>query len=65
MIANEGYGRDPLSFFQREDQLENEVYSKLKEVLEAEADPGQIEMLPKMSFAMIKPDAYLRGLAPI
>ena len=65
MMTNEGYKKDPLSFFQREDQLENEVYSKLKEMLEAEADPGQIEMLPKMSFAMIKPDAYLRGLAPI
>ncbi|MGY0288047.1 MAG: hypothetical protein DSO07_06100 [Thermoproteota archaeon] len=64
MKMEEGYSRDPLSFFYREDQLENEVYSKLKEMLEAEADPGQIKMLPKISFAMIKPDAYLRGLAP-
>lgn len=65
MLRKEGHRGDPLSFFRREDQLENEVYGKLREMLEAEADPGQIEMLPRMSFAMIKPDAYLRGLAPV
>ncbi len=57
-------GKDPLSYFDREDPLERDVYLKLREKVEEEADPGEIEQLPRFSFAMIKPGAYLRGLAP-
>ncbi len=56
--------KDPLSYFDREDPLEKDVYLKLMEMIEEEADPGEIELLPRFSFAMIKPGAYLRGLAP-
>lgn len=56
--------RDPLSYFDREDELERPVFSKLKEEFLSNAEEEHISLLPKMTFAMIKPDAFVRGLAP-
>ncbi len=55
---------DPLSYFSREDKVEEPVFAELKEEFLSEADEEHISSLPKMTFAMIKPDAFVRGLAP-
>lgn len=55
---------DPLSYFDREDEIERPVFARLKEEFLSEADEDHINMLPKITFAMIKPDAFVRGLAP-
>ncbi len=55
---------DPLSYFSREDEVERPVFAELKEEFLSEADEDHVSSLPKMTFAMIKPDAFMRGLAP-
>ena len=56
--------RDPLSYFDRDDPLEREVFSRLKESFLSEADDEHIKALDSLSFALVKPDAFARGLAP-
>ncbi len=53
---------DPLTYFDREDEVEREEYAKLKEEFLSLADNAHIEVLPKITFAMVKPDAFVRGL---
>ncbi len=53
-----------LSFFSREDPVEREVYEKLKEELLKSASEEDLKNLSKLVFAMIKPAAFARGLAP-
>ncbi|MDK2372138.1 MAG: nucleoside-diphosphate kinase [Candidatus Korarchaeota archaeon] len=55
---------DPLSYFEREDEVERPVFAELKDKFTSEADEEHISSLPKMTFAMVKPDAFVRGLAP-
>ncbi len=53
---------DPLSYFDREDEVEKEEYARLKEEFLSAADDHHISVLPKITFAMVKPDAFVRGL---
>ncbi len=55
---------DPLSYFDREDEIERPVFAELREKFLSEADDEHVASLPKMTFAMVKPDAFVRGLAP-
>ncbi len=55
---------DPLSYFDREDEVERETFAELKERFAAEASPRHIRELPNFTFALIKPGCYARGLAP-
>jgi len=54
----------PLDFFSREDPLEREVYTNLKSKVMDLSKENQLKDLPKLVFAMIKPAAFVRGLAP-
>lgn len=53
-----------LSHFDRRDPLEREVFSRLKESFLSEADDEHVKALESFTFALIKPDAFARGLAP-
>ncbi|HDI86141.1 MAG TPA: hypothetical protein ENF83_01875, partial [Candidatus Korarchaeota archaeon] len=55
---------DPLSYFDREDEVERQVFAELKERFIAEASPRHVQELPNFTFALIKPGCYARGLAP-
>lgn len=55
---------DPLSYFDREDEVERETFAELKERFTAEASPRHIRELSNFTFALIKPGCYARGLAP-
>ncbi len=52
------------SYFERRDPIERQVFMDLRERFLSEADDEHIRSLPYFSFAMIKPDAFARGLAP-
>lgn len=54
---------DPLAYFDREDEIEKPVFAELRENFLSEADDEHVSSLPKMTFAMVKPDAFVRGLA--
>ncbi len=63
-IQGEGALRSPLDYFSRKDQFENKVYKDLKrEVLQLSTEK-QLKNLHGLVFAMIKPAAFTRGLAP-
>lgn len=53
-----------LDFFSREDPFENEVYTNLKKEVMELSKENQLKNLHKLVFAMIKPAAFARGLAP-
>ena len=53
-----------LSYFERRDPIEREVFMDLRERFLSEAEDEHIKSLQYFSFAMIKPDAFARGLAP-
>lgn len=55
---------DPLIYFERGDEIERPVFAELKERFLSEADEEHVNSLPRMTFAMVKPDAFVRGLAP-
>lgn len=56
--------RSPLSHFDREDPLERTIFSGLRERFLAEADEEHVRALDSFTFALVKPDAFARGLAP-
>lgn len=56
--------RDPLSHFERKDPIEREVFRELKERFLSEADEEHLKSFENFTFALIKPDAFARGLAP-
>ncbi|MCS7102480.1 MAG: nucleoside-diphosphate kinase [Candidatus Korarchaeum sp.] len=53
-----------LSHFDRRDPFEREVFSRLKEIFLSEADDEHLRALESFTFALVKPDAFARGLAP-
>ena len=53
-----------LSHFLRGDEFERPIYSELEKRVMAEAGEKKIRSLPRLVFAMIKPGAFARGLAP-
>lgn len=53
-----------LSYFDRRDPLEREIFSRLKESFLSEADDEHIRALDSFTFALLKPDTFARGLAP-
>ena len=55
---------DPLSYFEREDEVERRAFAELKRRFVAEASPRHVRELPNFTFALIKPGCYARGLAP-
>ncbi len=53
-----------LDYFSREDPFEKGIYANLKKEVLSLATEEQLRNLSKLVFAMIKPAAFARGLAP-
>ncbi len=52
-------------YFTQRPAAELPVYAALLESLQAQIEPCLLDNLPRMTFALIKPDTYLRGLVPV
>lgn len=51
-------------YFLQRDPIESTEYAAVYQEVRAQIDLDLLENLPRMSFLMLKPDAYLRGLMP-
>ncbi len=51
-------------FLNREDPLEQDEYDELYTLVSKSIPPERLELLPRLSFMMLKPNAYLAGQMP-
>jgi len=63
-IQGEDALKKVLDYFSKEDSFEKEVYENLKKEILSLAREKELKNLSKLVFAMIKPAAFARGLAP-
>lgn len=55
---------DTRYFLERQDAIEAPVFKQLYDTFAKDLDPRLAEHLPRISFVMLKPDAYMRGIIP-